>query len=104
MRILAIIMATSEPEPGDAIDPVHAADLRRFDEQLVRAGVMLAGGRTTTMDTAGAVRTPISGFWLWQVRSIDEAVAWANRRPRPVGGRNEIELHQVQELNEQETE
>jgi hypothetical protein len=104
MRILAIIMATSERGPGYPIDPVHAADLRRFDKQLVRAGVMLAGGRTTTMGATDAARTPISGFWLWQVRSIDEAVAWANRSPRAAGGRSQIELHQIQELNDQETD
>jgi hypothetical protein len=104
MQVLAIIMATGEPEIGQALDPVHAADLRRFDEQLVRAGVMLAGGRTTTMDANGPARLPISGFWLWQVRSIDEAMAWAQRSPRPAVGRTEIELHQVHELQEQETD
>ncbi len=104
MRVLAIIMATGDTEPGNALDPVHAADLRRFDDQLVRAGVMLAGGRTTTMDANGAARLPISGFWLWQVRSIDEAIAWARRSPRPAIGRAEIELHQVHELQEQETD
>jgi hypothetical protein len=104
MRVLAIIMATREHGPGLPMDPAHAADLRHFDEQLVRAGVLLASGRTTTMDLAGPDRTPISGFWLWQVRSIDEAVAWANRSPRPDGGHIEIELHQIQESNEQETD
>jgi hypothetical protein len=104
MRVLAIIMATGETQPGSALDPVHAADLRRFDEQLVRAGVMLAGGRTTTMDANSAARLPITGFWLWQVRSIDEAIAWAQRSPRPAAGCTEIELHQVHDLHEQETD
>jgi hypothetical protein len=104
MRVLAIIMATGEPGPGNALDLVHAADLRRFDEQLVRAGVMLAGGRTTTMDADGPARLPISGFWLWQVRSIDEAIAWAKRSPRTAAGRTEIELHQIHELQGMETD
>jgi hypothetical protein len=105
MRVLALVRATSQTDVG------------RFNADLVQAGVTLAGGRLQVGDPSVRVRVstddpvaveapataasePISGFWLWQVRSIDEAIEWARRYPRPGEGTIEIEIRPVIEPGE----
>jgi hypothetical protein len=116
MRVMAIIIARSEgpPDvwPGDPL----REQMRQFNEQLVRAGVMLAGERLHSRGEAVRVLFPdgrqavvespvatdgarICGFWLWQVRSMDEAIEWAKRSPRPREDGAGIEIRQVLELN-----
>lgn len=114
MRVMAILIAGDEPPSGSPDGRRRLAEMGQFDEQLVNAGVLLAGerleagatavrvriadGRRVTIDRpfGGAVGA-IAGFWLWQVRSIDEAVEWATRSPAPAGGAMEIEIRRVVE-------
>lgn len=115
MRVMAIIMATGSPATDGRADRQRLVELDQFNEQLVRAGVMLAGeqlepasggvrvrfraGTPATIGEARRATELVSGFWLWQVRSIDEAIEWAKRSPRPSGDTTEIEIRRVVELN-----
>jgi hypothetical protein len=88
-----------------------------FNEELVKAGIMLAGeglhasSKGKRVKFSGATRTVIdgpftetkeliAGFWLWQVRSMEEAVEWAKRCPNPTGAEGEIEIRQVFEVED----
>lgn len=115
MRVMAIIMARGSSPSDGRTDGQRLAELDQFNEELVRAGVMLAGeqlepasggvrvrfttGTRATIGEAGQATELVSGFWLWQVRSIDEAIEWAKRSPRPSGDAAEIEIRRVVELN-----
>jgi len=110
MRVMVIVKANQESEAGVLPDRKILADMGKFNEELVKAGVMLAGeglhasskGKRVRFD--GAKKTVIdgpftetkeliAGFWLWQVRSMDEAVEWLKRAP--FGGGTEVEIRQV---------
>lgn len=103
MRVMVMVRATAGSEAGAMPSEQLMADMGRFNEELVRAGVMLAGeglhpsarGRRVvfTGDQKAVVDGPfvetkelIAGFWLWQVKDMDEAVAWARRCPAPMPG------------------
>ena len=93
------------------------AAMGAFNEELVKAGVMLAGeglhpssrGVRVTFDGAqrrvtdgpfAETRELVAGFWIWQVRSLDEAIEWAKRCPNPFDGDSEIEIRQVFEAED----
>ena len=114
MRVMAILLAGREPPSGSPGGRLGLAEMGQFDEQLANAGVLLAGERLQSAATAVRVRIEdgrrstveasldralegIAGFWLWQVRSIDEAIEWAKRSPAPAGGAMEIEIRRVVE-------
>lgn len=115
MRVMVMIKATKNSEagilPGDPRAPEGYAklleDMGRFNEELVEAGVMLAGDglkpsrQGKRMHIAGGKRTVIdgpfaetkelvAGFWIWQVRSMEEALEWARRCPDPMPGEESI--------------
>ena len=111
MRAMVLIR-TDDPLAGVRIDERHAAAMDRFDDRLVHAGVLLAaeglhpgrdairlrmtdGSRSIVGEPDGPALGGISGFWLWQVRSLDEAVEWARRAPLPADGATELEIRQV---------
>lgn len=117
MRVMVMVRATQESEAGALPDPQLVADMGRFNEELVRAGIMLAGeglqpsskgarihfsGKNRTVIDGPFTETKelIAGFWLWQVRSLEEAVEWAKRSPNPFRGESEIEIRQVYELDD----
>jgi hypothetical protein len=117
MRVMVIIKATKESEAGALPDETLLTAMGKFNEELVRAGVMLAGEglhpsskgkRVRFSDGARAVtdgpftetKELIAGFWLWQVRSMDEAVEWVKRCPAPHAGEGEIELRPVFEASD----
>jgi len=98
MRIMVFVKASPESEAGVMPTEEMLAAMGKFNEELVKAGVMLAGeglhpssrgkritfadGKTTIMDGPfGETKELIAGFWLWQVRSMDEAVEWLKRSP-----------------------
>jgi hypothetical protein len=98
MRVMVIVKANKESESGALPDEKILREMGKFNEQLVKAGVMLAGeglhasskgkrvrfsGTTRTVIDGPFTETKelIAGFWLWQVRSIDEAVEWLKRSP-----------------------
>lgn len=118
MRVMVIIKATPNSEAGKLPDEKLLAEMGKFNEELVKAGVMLAGdglhpsrrgkrvrfagGKKTVVDGPFAeTKELIAGFWIWQVKSIDEAVEWARRCPDPMPGEeSEIELRPLFEAED----
>jgi len=115
MRVMVIVPASKESEAGVLPDTKILTEMGKFNEELVKAGVMLAGEglQPTTkgkrVKFSGATPTVIdgpfteskqlvTGFWLWQVKSMDEAVAWIKKAP--FGGGTVIELRQVFETED----
>jgi hypothetical protein len=116
MRVMVIVKASEESEAGSVPDAGELAKMGKFNEQLVEAGVMLMaeglhssskgvrvrfdGKQRTVIDGPFAeTKELIAGFWLWQVRSMEEAVEWIKRAPLFDGGM-EIELRPVFEMND----
>jgi hypothetical protein len=113
MRFMVIVKATKDSEAGVMPTEKLLADMGKYNEELVKAGVMLAGeglqpsSKGKRVKFSGEKRTVIdgpftetkeliAGFWLWQVRSMDEAIEWAKRCPNPFEeGESEIEIRQV---------
>ncbi len=98
MRVMVLVKATEESEAGVLPSQELLTEMTRYNEELVKAGVMLAGeglqpsskgarvrfsaGKTTVIDGPFTeAKELIAGFWLWQVKSMDEAVEWAKRIP-----------------------
>ncbi|MFC5526414.1 YciI family protein [Rhodanobacter ginsengisoli] len=112
MRCMVIIKATRESEAGVMPSEQLLAAMGKFNEELVKAGVMLAGeglqpsAKGVRVQFSGSSRMVvdgpfaetkelIAGFWLWQVKSMDEAIAWVRRCPNPFEGDSEIEIRPV---------
>ena len=117
MRFMAIVKATKESEAGVMPPPEVFTAMGHFNEELVKAGVLLAGeglhpsangarvkfkGDTRTVIDGPFTETKelIAGFWLLQVRSKEEAVEWIKRCPNPTGEESEIELRQVYDADD----
>ena len=117
MRFMVIVKATKESEAGEMPDEKLLADMGKFNEELVKAGIMLAGeglhpsSKGVRVRFSGANRTVIdgpfaetkelvAGFWLWQVKSLDEAIEWVKRCPNPMKGESEIEIRRVFEAED----
>jgi hypothetical protein len=117
MRFMVIVKATAQSEAGGLPDPQLMADMGKFNEELVKAGVMLAGeglqasSKGARVQFSGEKRTVvdgpfaetkelIAGFWLWQVKSKEEAIEWVKRCPNPFSVDSEIEIRQVFELED----
>ncbi|SIT49864.1 DGPFAETKE family protein [Paraburkholderia piptadeniae] len=117
MKVMVIVKATSDSESGKMPDTELLAAMGNFNEELVKAGVMLAGeglhpsSRGKRVRFSGPQRTVIdgpfaetkeliAGFWLWQVKSMEEAVEWVRRCPNPMEGESEIEIRQVFEAED----
>jgi hypothetical protein len=117
MRFMVIVKATKDTEAGVMPGEELLAAMARYNEELVKAGVMLAGeglhpssrgarvrisgGRRTVIDGPFAeTKELIAGFWLLQVRSREEAIEWVMRAPSPHHEDTEIEIRQVFELED----
>ena len=117
MRVMVLVKATRESEAGQMPETEMMAAMGRFNEALVQAGVLLAGeglhpsAAGKRVRFAGADRQVIdgpflhtselvAGFWLWQVKSMDEAVAWVRRCPNPMPGDSEIEIRCIYETED----
>ena len=115
MRFMVIVKASEESEAGVLPDEKILAAMGKYNEELVKAGVMLAaeglhpsskgarvkfsgGKRTVTDGPFSETKELIAGFWLWQVKSKEEAVEWLKRAP--FDGGTEIELRQVFEAED----
>src|SRR5712672_100056 len=109
MRVMVIVKANKESEAGQLPDTEILAKMGKYNEQLVKAGVMLAGDglqptskgkrvrfsgekRTVIDGPFAETKELIAGYWIWQVRSMDEAVEWVKRCPNPTGVEAEIEI------------
>ncbi|HMJ60883.1 MAG TPA: YciI family protein [Bryobacteraceae bacterium] len=117
MRFMVMVKATKDSEAGILPDKKLLTDMGKFNEELVKAGVMLAGeglqasSKGARVRFSGAKRTVtdgpftetkelVAGFWLWQVKSLDEAIEWVKRCPNPHAGESEIEIRQVFEAED----
>jgi hypothetical protein len=117
MRFMIIVKATKDSEAGVMPDEKLLTEMGKYNEELVRAGVMLAGeglhpsSKGARVRFSGAQRTVvdgpfaetkelIAGFWLWQVKSLEEAIEWVKRCPNPMPGESEIEIRQVFEAED----
>jgi len=113
MRVMVLIKANKESEAGVMPDEKFLGEMMKYNEELVKQGIMLAGeglhpsskgarikfsdGTATVVDGPFAeTKELIAGFWLWQVRSLQEAIEWVKRCPSPEGAtEGEIEIRQV---------
>ncbi|CAJ93271.1 5-chloro-2-hydroxyhydroquinone dehydrochlorinase TtfG, YCII superfamily [Cupriavidus necator] len=117
MRVMVMVKATSESESGKMPSTELLAAMGKFNEELVKAGVMLAGeglhpsARGKRVRFSGDQRTVtdgpfpqtselVAGFWLWQVESMDEAVEWVRRCPNPMESESEIEIRPLFEVED----
>ncbi|HYU77612.1 MAG TPA: YciI family protein [Vicinamibacterales bacterium] len=115
MRVLVIVKASKESEAGQMPTEKILADMNKFNEQLVNAGVMLAGeglhpsSKGKRVKFSGAQRTVIdgpfaetkelvAGFWIWKVKSVDEAVEWLKKAP--FDGGTEVEIRPIFETED----
>ena len=115
MRCLVIVKASEESEAGVLPDEQFVREMMRYNEELVKAGVLLtaeglypsskgkrvrfAGGKTTVIDGPFTeTKELIAGFWLWQVNSKEEAIEWLKRAP--FDGGTEVEIRQAFEPHE----
>ena len=117
MRVMVIVKADANSEAGVLPDTQLLTEMGKFNEELVKAGVMLAGEglhpsskgkrvrfsgekRTVVDGPFAETKELIAGFWLWQVKSMDEAIEWVKRCPNPMGGESEIEIRPVFEAED----
>jgi hypothetical protein len=117
MRFMIMVKATKDSEAGVMPDEKLLTDMGKFNEELVKAGVMLAGeglhpsSKGARVRFSGAKRSVIdgpfaetkelvAGFWMWQVKSKQEAIEWVKRCPNPMPGESEIEIRQVFEAED----
>ncbi|HEV7610552.1 MAG TPA: YciI family protein [Steroidobacteraceae bacterium] len=112
MKVMVLVKATADSEAGIMPSQALLTAMGQFNEELVKAGVLLAaeglhpsirgkrmqfsGDQRTVLDGPFAeTKELIAGFWLWQVKSIDEAVQWLKRCPNPMPGESVIEIRPV---------
>jgi len=117
MKFMIMVKATQDSEAGVMPSEKLLAEMGRFNEELVKAGVMLAGeglhpsSKGARVRFSGAKRSVIdgpfaetkelvAGFWIWQVKSKEEVIEWVKRCPNPMPGESEIEIRQVFEAED----
>ena len=117
MRVMVMIKANADTEAATMPTEQELTEMGNYNEELVKAGVMLggeglhpsskgarvmfSGDRRTVVDGPFTeAKELVAGFWLWQVRSMEEAVEWVKRCPNPTGAESEIEIRQVFEAED----
>jgi hypothetical protein len=112
MKFMILVKATKDSESGALPDEKLLTEMGKYNEELVRAGIMLAGeglhpsSKGARVQFSGTKRTVmdgpfaetkelVAGFWLWQVKSKEEAIEWVKRCPNPMPGDSEIEIRQI---------
>lgn len=117
MRVMVMVKASRDSEAGAMPSQALLAAMGNYNEELVKAGVMLAGEGLHPSSKGARVRFSgkrrsvidgpfaeskelVAGFWLWQVRSMDEAIEWVKRCPNPMPGDSEIEIRPVFEAED----
>ncbi len=115
MRVMVLVKATKDSEAGTMPSTELLEAMGKFNQQLVNAGVMLAGegltpssrGKRVAFDGPGRsvidgpfteTKELVAGFWLWQVKDMAEAVEWVKRCPNPMPGASEIEIRPLFEM------
>ena len=117
MRFMVMVKATKESEAGVMPDEKLFAEMGKFNEELVKAGIMLAGeglqpsSKGARVRFSGTKRTVVdgpfaetkelvAGFWIWKVKSKEEAIEWVKRCPNPMPTDSEIEIRQIFEAED----
>jgi len=117
MRFIVLIKADKDSEAGVMPNEQLLTAMGNFNDELVKAGVMVAGEglhpsskgarvkfsgekRTVIDGPFTEVKELIAGYWIWQVNSLEEAIEWVKRCPNPMGGESEIEIRQVFEAED----
>jgi hypothetical protein len=117
MRFMVMVKATKDSEAGVMPTEQLLTEMGKYNEELVKAGIMLAGeglqpsSRGARVKFSGKQRTVIdgpfaetkelvAGYWIWQVKSLAEAIEWVKRCPNPMPGDSEIEIRQVFEAED----
>jgi hypothetical protein len=117
MRVMVIVKASKESEAGVMPDEKMLSEMGKYNEELVKAGIMLAGeglhpsSRAKRVRFSGTRRTVIdgpfaetkeliAGYWLWQVKSMDEAVEWLKRCPNPHNEESDVDIRPVFEMED----
>jgi hypothetical protein len=117
MRVIVFVKATADSEAGVMPTEQMFAEMGRYNEELVKAGIMLAGeglkptsqakrihfsgkNRTVIDGPFAETKELVAGYWLWQVRSMDEAIEWARRCPNPMPGDSDLEIRPIFEAED----
>jgi hypothetical protein len=112
MRFMVIVKATEDSEAGVMPSTEMLAEMGQYNEELVKAGIMLSGDglhpsskgarvrfegtkRTVTDGPFAETKELVAGFWIWQCASLDEAIEWVKKCPNPMLGASEIEIRQI---------
>jgi hypothetical protein len=112
MKFMILVKASKDSENGVLPDEKLLTEMGKYNEELVKAGILLAGEglhpsskgarvkfsgttRTVTDGPFAETKELVAGFWLWQVKSKEEAIEWVKRCPNPMRGESEIEIRQV---------
>jgi hypothetical protein len=117
MRFMVIVKATKDSEAGVMPSEELLTAMMKYNEELVKAGIMLAGDglqpsskgarvqfdgpkRTVVDGPFAETKELVAGYWIWQVRSLDEAIEWVKRCPNPMPGPSEIEIRPLYEMED----
>jgi hypothetical protein len=117
MRVIVFVKATEDSERGAMPSPELIEAMGKYNEELVNAGIMVDGNglrpsvhgkriafegasRTVIDGPFAETRELVSGYWLWEVRDMDEAVAWLKRCPNPMPGPSEIEIRPILDMSD----
>jgi hypothetical protein len=117
MKVMVIVKASPESEAGKLPTPQQFEAMGKFNEQLVAAGIMESGdglkpssagkrvrfagtSRTVTDGPFAETKELVAGFWIWNVKSMDEAVEWVKRCPNPMDSDSDIEIRPFYELDD----
>jgi hypothetical protein len=117
MRVMVFVKANEDTEAGMPPDTEMLNEMGKFNEELVKAGIMLDGNglhpssegarihfsgdqRRVVDGPFAETKELVAGYWLWQVRDMDEALEWAQRCPNPTGEESVLELRPVYELED----
>jgi len=117
MRVMVLVKANKDSEAGKLPSEKLLTAMMKFNEELVKAGIMLAGdglkdsshgkrvvfgqGKPTVVDGPFTeTKELVAGFWIWQVKSVEEAVEWLKRMPQEPGSENHVEVRPVFEMDD----
>lgn len=117
MRVMVVVKATKDSEAGVLPSQELFTAMGKYNEELMKAGIMLAAeglkpssqgkrvrfsgsGRTVIDGPFSETKELIAGYWIWQVRSMEEAVEWLKRCPNPMPGESEVEIRPVYEASD----
>jgi hypothetical protein len=117
MRVMVMVKATEDSEAGRPPTQALMDAMMQFNEELAKAGIMLAGdglkptsaakrvhfdgtSRTVTDGPFAETRELVAGYWIWQVKDMEEAVAWVKRCPNPMFGPSDIDIRPLYEMED----